>query len=156
MMNDFNSCFHFFSNGCFRRRTGGKLLADRGLARHLKKEWPRALEELGASKSDAIASCNNTKPHLTSALAAFINDIDANEIYHRNHNNVDENGDVCSYASNDDAYVVLRNAAVAGGNGNVSFRGSAGISTIYIQSLYDDFWAAAAAFVYAPMNYPPG
>jgi hypothetical protein len=156
MMNDFNSCFHFFSNGCFRRRTGGKLLADRALARLLKKEWPRALKELGAGKSDAIASCNNTKPHLTSTLAVFINDIDADEIYHRNYNHVDENGDVCSYASNDDAYVVLRNAAVAGGDDNASSVGSAGISTIYIQPLYDDFWTDDAASVYAPMNYPPG
>ena len=52
--------------------------------------------------------------------------------------------------------MVLRNAAIAGGNDNASSVGSAGISTICIQSLYDDFWADDAASVYAPMNYPPG
>jgi hypothetical protein len=52
--------------------------------------------------------------------------------------------------------VVLRNAAIAGGNDNVSFRGSAGISTIYIQPLFDYFWADDAACLFSPMNYPPG
>jgi hypothetical protein len=103
MINDFNSCFHFLSNNCLRCQTGGKLLTDRALSRLLKKEWPRALEELGASKSDAFASGNNTKSHPTSAIAAFISDIDADEIYHRNDRNLDENADVCNFASNDDA-----------------------------------------------------
>lgn len=78
-------------------------MTDRALAYLLKKQWPRALDELGASKSDVFTSGNKTKPLQTSSLAAFINDIDADEIYHRNDNNVDENGDVCNFACNDDA-----------------------------------------------------
>jgi formamidopyrimidine-DNA glycosylase len=35
---------------CARCQTGGKLLADRGLSRLLKQDWPRTLEELEALK----------------------------------------------------------------------------------------------------------
>ena len=31
---------------CARCQTGGKLLADRGLSRLLKDDWPRSLDEL--------------------------------------------------------------------------------------------------------------
>ncbi|MCK5439591.1 MAG: formamidopyrimidine-DNA glycosylase, partial [Gemmatimonadetes bacterium] len=34
------------TNYCVTCQTGGKLLADRGLSRLLKKDWPRTLEEL--------------------------------------------------------------------------------------------------------------
>ena len=34
------------SNYCARCQTGGKLLSDRALARLLKSDWPRTLEEL--------------------------------------------------------------------------------------------------------------
>ncbi len=34
------------TNYCPRCQTGGKLLADRGLSRLLKKDWPRSIEEL--------------------------------------------------------------------------------------------------------------
>jgi len=36
------------TNYCARCQTGGKLLADRGLSRLLKQDWPRTLEELEA------------------------------------------------------------------------------------------------------------
>lgn len=36
------------TNYCARCQTGGKLLADRGLSRLLKSDWPRTLEELEA------------------------------------------------------------------------------------------------------------
>ncbi len=52
--------------------------------------------------------------------------------------------------------MVLRNAAIAGGNDNVSSGGSVEISTIYIQSLFGSFWADDAACLFSPMNYPPG
>ena len=89
-------------------------------------------------------------------------------------NNVDDASGrgVCAYASNDDVYVVLRMAANAGGNGNVSTFGSAGvfsgdnaivsavdradISTMYIQSLSVVLGAGDAACGFSPMNYPPG
>jgi formamidopyrimidine-DNA glycosylase len=35
---------------CARCQTGGKLLADRGLSRLLKQDWPRTLDELEALK----------------------------------------------------------------------------------------------------------
>lgn len=38
------------TNYCARCQTGGKLLADRGLSRLLKSDWPRTLEELEALK----------------------------------------------------------------------------------------------------------
>jgi formamidopyrimidine-DNA glycosylase len=38
------------TNYCARCQTGGTLLADRGLSRLLKKDWPRTLEELEALK----------------------------------------------------------------------------------------------------------
>jgi formamidopyrimidine-DNA glycosylase len=38
------------TNYCARCQTGGKLLADRGLSRLLKADWPRTLEELDALK----------------------------------------------------------------------------------------------------------
>ena len=34
------------ANYCARCQTGGKLLADRGLSRLLKGDWPRTLDEL--------------------------------------------------------------------------------------------------------------
>ncbi len=34
------------TNYCARCQTGGRLLADRGLSRLLKDDWPRSLEEL--------------------------------------------------------------------------------------------------------------
>ena len=34
------------TNYCARCHTGGRLLADRGLSRLLKKDWPRSLDEL--------------------------------------------------------------------------------------------------------------
>ena len=34
------------TNYCARCQTGGKLLADRGLSRLLKDDWPRSLDEL--------------------------------------------------------------------------------------------------------------
>ena len=39
------------TNYCPRCQTGGKLLADRGLSRLLRADWPRTLEELEALKS---------------------------------------------------------------------------------------------------------
>ena len=41
------------SNYCSRCQTGGKLLADRGLSRLLKGDWPRTLEELESRLRDA-------------------------------------------------------------------------------------------------------
>jgi formamidopyrimidine-DNA glycosylase len=38
------------TNYCARCQTGGKLLADRGLSRLLKSDWPRTLDELEALK----------------------------------------------------------------------------------------------------------
>ncbi|MDA0821671.1 MAG: formamidopyrimidine-DNA glycosylase [Proteobacteria bacterium] len=38
-------------NYCPRCQTGGKVLADRGLSRLLKKDWPRTIEELEAARS---------------------------------------------------------------------------------------------------------
>jgi formamidopyrimidine-DNA glycosylase len=38
------------TNYCATCQTGGKLLADRGLSRLLKEDWPRSLEELEARK----------------------------------------------------------------------------------------------------------
>ncbi len=38
------------ANYCATCQTGGKLLADRGLSRLLKKDWPRSLDELEALK----------------------------------------------------------------------------------------------------------
>jgi formamidopyrimidine-DNA glycosylase len=37
-------------NYCPRCQTGGKVLADRGLSRLLKKDWPRTIEELEATR----------------------------------------------------------------------------------------------------------
>jgi formamidopyrimidine-DNA glycosylase len=37
-------------NYCARCQTGGKLLADRGLSRLLKGDWPRTIDELEARK----------------------------------------------------------------------------------------------------------
>jgi formamidopyrimidine-DNA glycosylase len=34
------------TNYCARCQTGGKLLADRGLSRLLREDWPRTLEEM--------------------------------------------------------------------------------------------------------------
>jgi formamidopyrimidine-DNA glycosylase len=34
------------TNYCPRCQTGGRLLADRGLSRLLKQDWPRTLDEL--------------------------------------------------------------------------------------------------------------
>jgi len=39
------------TNYCVRCQTGGKLLADRGLSRLLRSDWPRTLDELEALKS---------------------------------------------------------------------------------------------------------
>jgi formamidopyrimidine-DNA glycosylase len=36
------------TNYCAPCQTGGRLLADRGLSRLLKRDWPRTLEELEA------------------------------------------------------------------------------------------------------------
>jgi len=41
------------TNYCPRCQTGGKLLADRGLSRLLREDWPRTLEELEALKRRA-------------------------------------------------------------------------------------------------------
>jgi formamidopyrimidine-DNA glycosylase len=38
------------TNYCPKCQTGGKLLADRGLSRLLREDWPRTMEELGALK----------------------------------------------------------------------------------------------------------
>ena len=38
------------TNYCAACQTGGKLLADRGLSRLLREDWPRTLEELEALK----------------------------------------------------------------------------------------------------------
>jgi formamidopyrimidine-DNA glycosylase len=38
------------TNYCPHCQTGGKLLADRGLSRLLREDWPRSLEELEALK----------------------------------------------------------------------------------------------------------
>jgi formamidopyrimidine-DNA glycosylase len=38
------------TNYCAQCQTGGKLLADRGLSRLLKSDWPRTLDELEALK----------------------------------------------------------------------------------------------------------
>ncbi len=38
------------TNYCPQCQTGGKLLADRGLSRLLREDWPRTLEELEALK----------------------------------------------------------------------------------------------------------
>ncbi len=38
------------TNYCAQCQTGGKLLADRGLSRLLREDWPRSLEELEALK----------------------------------------------------------------------------------------------------------
>ncbi len=39
------------TNYCVRCQTGGKLLADRGLSRLLREDWPRSLEELELRKT---------------------------------------------------------------------------------------------------------
>jgi formamidopyrimidine-DNA glycosylase len=39
------------TNYCPRCQTGGKLLADRGLSRLLKADWPKSLEELERRKA---------------------------------------------------------------------------------------------------------
>jgi formamidopyrimidine-DNA glycosylase len=42
------------TNYCVNCQTGGKLLADRGLSRLLRKDWPRTLEELEALKERGV------------------------------------------------------------------------------------------------------
>ena len=39
------------TNYCVRCQTNGKLLADRGLSRLLREDWPRTLEEMELRKS---------------------------------------------------------------------------------------------------------
>jgi formamidopyrimidine-DNA glycosylase len=41
------------TNYCARCQTGGKLLADRGLSRLLREDWPRTLEEMEAAQDRA-------------------------------------------------------------------------------------------------------
>ena len=41
------------TNYCVRCQTGGKLLADRGLSRLLREDWPRTLEEMELRKNSA-------------------------------------------------------------------------------------------------------
>jgi formamidopyrimidine-DNA glycosylase len=40
------------ANYCPACQTGGKLLADRGLSRLLKDDWPKSLEELDRRKTN--------------------------------------------------------------------------------------------------------
>ena len=40
------------TNYCVTCQTGGKLLADRGLSRLLREDWPRTLEELENLRSE--------------------------------------------------------------------------------------------------------
>jgi len=42
------------TNYCVKCQTGGKLLADRGLSRLLRQDWPRTLEELEARKERGV------------------------------------------------------------------------------------------------------
>ena len=42
------------ANYCPRCQTGGRLLADRGLSRLLRDDWPRSLEELEKKKSGVV------------------------------------------------------------------------------------------------------
>ncbi len=42
------------TNYCARCQTGGKLLADRGLSRLLKQDWPRTLEEMEERKASNV------------------------------------------------------------------------------------------------------
>ena len=44
------------TNYCVKCQTGGKLLADRGLSRLLRQDWPRTLEELEALKERGVSS----------------------------------------------------------------------------------------------------
>jgi formamidopyrimidine-DNA glycosylase len=41
------------TNYCPKCQTGGKLLADRGLSRLLKQDWPRTLEEFESLKEES-------------------------------------------------------------------------------------------------------
>lgn len=43
------------TNYCPACQTGGKLLADRGLSRLLKEDWPRTLEEMEERKAQAVS-----------------------------------------------------------------------------------------------------
>ena len=43
------------TNYCAKCQTGGKLLADRGLSRLLKEDWPRTLEEMEERKVQTIS-----------------------------------------------------------------------------------------------------
>lgn len=44
------------TNYCAKCQTGGKLLADRGLSRLLKEDWPRTLEEMEERKVQTIST----------------------------------------------------------------------------------------------------
>lgn len=46
------------TNYCPRCQTGGKVLADRGLSRLLKSDWPRSLEELETLRKRAVNDAN--------------------------------------------------------------------------------------------------
>ena len=54
------------ANYCPTCQTGGKLLADRGLSRLLKDDWPKSLEELERFKADA-----QSHSHLAFGLDEF-------------------------------------------------------------------------------------
>lgn len=53
------------ANYCVTCQTGGKLLADRGLSRLLKSDWPRTLAELEAIRSGAHKNTGNHAPELS-------------------------------------------------------------------------------------------
>jgi formamidopyrimidine-DNA glycosylase len=44
------------TNYCAKCQTGGKLLADRGLSRLLKEDWPRTLEEMEERKVQTVST----------------------------------------------------------------------------------------------------
>jgi len=50
------------TNYCARCQTGGRLLADRGLSRLLKDDWPRSLEELDELVSEHARTAESAHP----------------------------------------------------------------------------------------------
>jgi formamidopyrimidine-DNA glycosylase len=58
------------ANYCATCQTGGKLLADRGLSRLLKDDWPRSLEELEERKARQRAATTPPEPPAPEAAPA--------------------------------------------------------------------------------------
>ena len=57
------------ANYCPTCQTEGRLLADRGLSRLLKEDWPRSLEELEERKAQRVAAAPSSRPDVAARPA---------------------------------------------------------------------------------------